>query len=169
MVHHPNDEVPIGETMAAMDELVRRGLVRYVGVSNFSQKRLAEARAVSPQPIVADQVHYSVRVRQPERDGLLAYCQANDVMLVAWQPVEQGVREDLLNAVAASYDATPVQAALNWLISQPNVAVIARTRQIAHLRENVGALGWKMYEKDIELLRTQYHDQAEMSEVYPLR
>lgn len=169
MVHHPSNEVPIEETMAGMDDLVRRGLVRHVGVSNFSVERLARARAVSAQPVVANQVHYSIRVREPERSGLLRYCQEHDVMLVAWQPVEQGVSGDLLHAIAASYDATPVQAALNWLISQPNVAVIARTRQIAHLRENLGALGWKMYERDIELLRAQYQDQVGASEVYALR
>ncbi len=169
MVHHPSDEVRIEETMAGMDELVRRDLVRYVGVSNFSTERLIAARAVSAQPIVANQVHYSVRVRQPESSGLLRYCQENDVMVVAWQPIEQGVRGDLLHAIAASYDVTPVQAALSWLISQPNVVAIAGTRQVEHLRENLGALGWKMYPWDIELLRTQYHDRVEASEVYPLR
>ena len=38
-----------------------------------------------------------------------------------------------------------------------------------HLQENLGALGWKMQPSDIELLRTQYHDQVDDSEVYPLR
>lgn len=169
MIHHPSDQVPLAETMEAMDELVRRGLIRHVGVTNFSTERLKAAQAVSPQKIVANQVHYSVRVRQPERAGLLRHCQENDVMLVAWQPVEQGIAGDLLNAVAASYDATPVQAALNWLIAQPNVCVIAGTRRVEHLRENLGALGWRMQPKDIELLREQYHDQADVSEVYPLR
>jgi len=169
MIHHPNDDVPIAETMEAMDALVRRGLVRHVGVSNFSAGRLAAAQAVSPQPIVANQVHYSVRVREPERAGLLRYCQENDVMLVAWQPVELGSREDLLSAVAATYDATPTQAALNWLISQPNVCVVAGTRHVEHLSENLGALGWRMQTADIELLRSQYHDQVAVSEVYPLR
>lgn len=169
MIHHPNDNVPIAETMEAMDALVQRGLVRHVGVSNFSVSRLQAAQAVSPQKIVANQVHYSVRVREPERSGLLQYCQANDLMLVAWQPVEQGLRGDLLDAVAASYGVTQVQAALNWLISQPNVCVVAGTRQLEHLRENLGALGWRMQPQDIELLRSQYHDQADVSEVYPLR
>ncbi len=169
MVHHPSDDISIGETMAGMDDLVRRGLVRYVGVSNFSRERLAAARGVSAQPIMVNQVHYSVRVRQPERSGLLAYCQEQDVMLVAWQPIEPGISGDLLHAIAASYDVTPVQAALNWLISQRNVVAIARTRQLKHLQENLGALGWRMDEKDIELLRIQHQDQVEASEVYPLR
>lgn len=169
MVHHPSDEIPIEETMAAMDELVRRGLIRYVGVSNFSLARLLAAQAVSPQKIVANQTHYSLRVREPERSGLLRHCQENDVLLVAWQPIEQGTREDLLNSVAASYDVTPVQAALNWLIAQSNVCAIAGTRRVEHLRENLGALGWTMRTSDVELLRAQYPDQVDASEVYPLR
>jgi diketogulonate reductase-like aldo/keto reductase len=169
MVHHPSDVIPVEETMAGMDDLVRRGLVRHVGVSNFSRERLIAARKASPQPIVANQVHYTVRVRGPERTGLLAYCQQNDVMLVAWQPVEQGVPGDLLHALAASYDATPVQTALNWLISQRNVVTVSRTRRLAHLHENLDALSWRMYDNDVELLRTQYQDQVASSEVYPLR
>jgi diketogulonate reductase-like aldo/keto reductase len=169
MIHHPSDATPIEETMEAMDELARRGLIRHVGVSNFAPARLAAAQAVSPQKIVADQAHYSVRVREPERTGLLRYCQANDVMLVAWQPVEHGSGGGLLNSVAASYDVTPVQAALNWLVSQPNVCAIAGTRRVDHLRENLGALGWTMHGADIELLRGGYPDQADVSEVYPLR
>ena len=90
-------------------------------------------------------------------------------MLVAWQPVEQGLFGDLLHVVAASYDATPVQAALNWLISQPNVVAIARTSRIEHLRENLAALGWRMEPRDIELLRAEYHDQVDASEIYALR
>jgi diketogulonate reductase-like aldo/keto reductase len=169
MIHHPSDATPIAETMEAMDELARRGLIRHVGVSNFAPARLAAAQAVSPQKIVANQAHYSVRVREAERTELLRYCQENDVMLVAWQPVEQGSAGDLLNSVAASYDVTPVQAALNWLVSQPNVCAIAGTRRVEHLRENLGALGWRMNSADIELLRSGYHDQADVSEVYPLR
>lgn len=169
MIHHPSDATPIAETMEAMDELARRGLIRHVGVSNFAPARLAAAQAVSPQKIVANQAHYSVRVREPERTGLLRYCQENDVMLVAWQPVEYGNSGDLLGAVAASYDVTSVQAALNWLISQPNVCAVAGTRRVEHLRENLGALGWRMNNADIELLRSGYQDQTDVSEVYPLR
>ncbi|MGE5602769.1 MAG: aldo/keto reductase [Nitrososphaerales archaeon] len=43
MVHHPDDQVRIESTMAGMDDLVRRGLVRYVAVSNFSTERLIAA------------------------------------------------------------------------------------------------------------------------------
>ena len=172
MIHHPSDEVPIAETMEGMDELVRRGLVRHVGVSNFGVERLAEARRVSPQPVVTNQVHYNLQVRDPEQSGLLGYCAENDILLVAWRPVSrvlEGEGKALLENVARRYGATPVQAALNWLLSQPNVAVLARTRSIEHLRENLDAFTWQMSPDDVELLRSAFPGQMSHSSVYALR
>src|SRR5438067_6801756 len=53
----------------------------------FALPRLIAAQRHTHYPIVVNQVHYSLAVREPERAGLLAYCQANDVLLVAWKPL----------------------------------------------------------------------------------
>ena len=74
-VHWPNSRVPIQETMRAMQHLVDTGLVRYVGVSNFSVQQLADAQAAMPRhPVVSNQVLYNLQRRNIERD-LLPYCQ----------------------------------------------------------------------------------------------
>src|SRR5882762_611931 len=78
-IHWPNSLVPIQETMRAMETLVDRGLVKYIGVSNFSTAELRAAEAaMSKYPIVADQILYNLNRREIEED-LLPYCQANGI------------------------------------------------------------------------------------------
>jgi aryl-alcohol dehydrogenase-like predicted oxidoreductase len=50
------------------------------------------------------------------------------------------------------YDRTPSQIALNWLISQKSIAAISVTRDMEHLEESLGSLGWQLDEEDIRLL-----------------
>ena len=68
-IHWPSRSVPIAETMRAMETLVDRGMVRYVGVSNFSVAEMREAQAaMSKYPIVCNQVLYNLKRRRIERD-----------------------------------------------------------------------------------------------------
>lgn len=173
MVHHPSDEVPIEETMRGMKELVRRGLARNIGVCNFTRQRLEAAQRVTREKIVCNQVHYSLCVREPESTGLLEYCQREDVLLVAWQPIDLGVycQEDsgLLRDLSGKYGRSQVQLALAWIVNQPNVCAVAKTMSEAHLRENLAATEIRLDPSDIEALRAKYEKQQARSAVYPLR
>jgi len=89
-IHWPNSYVPIQETMRAMEALVDRGLVRYIGVSNFSTSELRAAQAaMSKYPIVSDQVLYNLNRREIERD-LLPYCLMSQVTIIAYTPLDDG-------------------------------------------------------------------------------
>jgi len=173
MVHHPSDDIPIADTMRGMSELVRRGFIRNVGVCNFSRERLHHARSVSPVEIVCNQVHYSLEVREPESSGLLTYCQENNVMLVAWQPIDRGAYSHhpsaLLRDLCDKYQCTPVQLALSWVIAQPNVAAISRTLSPEHLAENIASTRIMLDRADVEMLRSAYDSKRTNSDVYALR
>lgn len=58
LIHSPNDDVPIAETIGAMNDLQEERLVRHTGVSNFSVQQLRDAMDVSETPIVTNQVEY---------------------------------------------------------------------------------------------------------------
>ena len=170
MIHHPNDAIPLAETMRALDALREQGRIRAIGVSNFALPRLIEAQRHTRYPIVVNQVHYSLAVREPERTGLPAYCQAHDILLVAWKPLPPlDPPAPLLAELAARYDKSPAQIALNWLIAQDNVVVISRTRDAAHLRENLGVVGWALSGADVERLRHDFPGQQARSDTYALR
>ncbi len=169
LVHQVNPEIPLKETIRAMNRLQREGLARNIGVSNFSLDRLKQAQALSEVPIVANQLHYNLQVREIELSGLLDFCQETGVMVIAWRPL-RGVdcSVPLLTELAARYGHTPRQLALNWLISQPGVVTIVKASDPLHLAENVGAVGWRMAEEDVERLRGEYPDRRAVSEAVPL-
>lgn len=159
MPHGRNTTVPLDETMGAIDALVDDGLVRHVGLSNFGTQSLQEAQAVTRSPIRVDQVFYNILYRAPESDGLLKYCQENDVLLNAYRPVERGVLIDnppaVVSELAATYQKTPAQICINWLITQPNVITLSKTRSVKHLEENLGALDWSLSDSDVERMRSE--------------
>lgn len=169
LVHQVNPEIPLKETIRAMNRLQREGLARNIGVSNFSLDRLKQAQALSEVPIVANQLHYNLQVREIELSGLLDFCQETGVMVIAWRPL-RGVdcSVPLLTELAARYGHTPRQLALNWLISQSGVVTIVKASDPLHLAENVGAVDWRMAEEDVERLRREYPDRRAVSEAVPL-
>jgi len=171
LMHYPNKYIPPEETMPALDKLVDDGLVRYFGGSNFSVEEIKEAQSYSRHKFVANQYHYNLTVRAPERNGLLEYCQKNDIILIAWRPAQdilslkKGIK--VLDKICEKYGKTPVQICINWLVSQPNVVTIAKSRNIGHLKENLSGIGWQMDKDDIEILRMEFPNQRETGDAQP--
>lgn len=167
LIHKYSPDFPLKETMRALDTLKEKRLIRNIGVSNFGVEHLKEAQSYTKYKIVCDQVHYNLEFREPERAGLLEYCQQNDVMLVAYRALQKGAFSQnppqILLSLAKKYQKTPAQIALNWLISQKNVVVVSKTKHLAHLDENLGSLGWEMSQDDIEQLRKEYPGQKDVS------
>lgn len=172
LLHRHDPSVPLAETMAAMNELVERGLIKNIGLSNFTVSAHQEAAQYAAKPIVATQVHYNLKFREPERTGLLNYCQQNDTLLIAWRPVGKGMFTTngipVVDELCEKYNKTPAQIAINWLISQPNVVTLAKSSNLAHLEENLGALGWEMELADVIRLAKEYPDQEDVSDTVPL-
>jgi diketogulonate reductase-like aldo/keto reductase len=172
LIHAPNDTIPIMETLRAMDTLIQNGLVKNIGVSNFRTDRLKEAQTYTRNKLVINQVYYNLVIREPEGEGLLDYCQQNDVLLQAYRPLEKGMllaqSSAILRELAKKYEKTPAQIAINWLISQKNVTTISKTSTVEHLKENLGVIGWKIENRDIEYLRKNFPNQKEKSEALHL-
>jgi len=162
IIHYPNPSIDIRESMKAMDHLLEKGYIRQIGLSNFSVRQFSEAQSCTANKIVCNQVYYNLMNRTPATDGTLEYAQGNDVMLVAWRPIEKGIfsrtKDNTLKKLCNKYGKTGNQIAINWLISQDNVVTISKSRKIGHLKENLGALGWKMEEPDIELVIKKFQN-----------
>ena len=171
MLHsYPKTGIPIAETMRALDELVDEGVVKYIGVSNLSVNRFKEAQKYTKNKIVVNQLHYNVQMREIEQRELLEYCQKNDVMLVAWRPLQKNdiPTSAIIESMAKKYNKTQTQIIINWLISQDHVVTIAKTSSVKHLEENMGAIGWQMEVEDIEKIRSDFPRQETISDTYPL-
>ena len=157
LIHWANSTSQIKEAIAAMDELVASGKVKHIGVSNFSAKQLQLAQSYTKNKIVTDQVEYNLLERSCEKE-LLPYCQDNDVILTAYSPLAQGklLKNKVLAAIAAKYNKTTAQVALNWLVSKKNVIAIPKAASVEHVRENAGAIGWKLTSDDMKMIEKEF-------------
>ncbi len=158
-VHFPNEDVPMRETMGAMEELVAKGKVRAIGVSNFSVAQMEEANAaLSKSEIAASQFNYSLIHRKVEKD-LVPYCRRNHMAILAYYPLGHGILARAgtkLEAVCRRNSKTPAQVALNWLTSKEDVFAIPRASRPSHVLENLGAIGWSLSSADIEEIEREF-------------
>jgi aryl-alcohol dehydrogenase-like predicted oxidoreductase len=92
-IHRPDEETPIAETLATLNDLVQAGKVREIGCSNFSvaQLREAEVAAKGGARFVSVQNEYSLLVRDPEKDGVLAECERLRLGLLPYFPLTSGL------------------------------------------------------------------------------
>jgi len=181
-VHWPNPVVPVGPTMRAVAKLVADGLVRHVGVSNYSKSGWQEAEQALGGPVLSNQVQYSLSHRMPEAD-LLPWAQEHDRLIIAYSPLGQGLLSgrydaehlpkgmrlntpaflaenlrrsaplvDTLREVATAHDATPSQVALAWLVRRPNVVVIPGASSVAQAEANAEAADLELADDEDEAL-----------------
>lgn len=170
LIHKPNDEFPMSETFRAMNRLADEKIIKHIGVSNFSVPRLKLAQSLSERKITVNQIHYNLIYRQPEADRLVEYALNNDIMLIAWRPLQKGAisEAEILKKLAAKYHKTAAQVALNWVISQPNTVTLSTMRNPEHIVENIGALDWRLDNDDVEMLRRHFPGQKKVSDAVPL-
>jgi len=133
-VHWPAGRYDAEATMGALDELHDEGLVENIAVSNFTPEQVATAQDHADAPIVANQVECHPLLQQ---DELRAYCESEDVAVVAYAPIARGKVCDVseLTDIAEKHDASEVQVSLAWL-RQRDIAAIPKATSEAHIRAN---------------------------------
>jgi diketogulonate reductase-like aldo/keto reductase len=146
--------------MRALEHCAEEGYTRLIGVSNFPRSLVEEAQShLREHRLVADQVKYSLAEQGP-RSELLPYCWENGMALIAYTPLAKGrlakPGNHVLDRLAEKYGKTPAQVSLNWLIGQDNVVAIPKASNSLHLRENAGALGWRLGEEDSRQLADSF-------------
>jgi len=147
-VHWPIETYDVDETLPALAELVDEGLVRNVGLSNFTPDLLEEAIDRLDVPLFAHQVEMHP-LQQQERHQELAV--EGDYHLVAYSPLARGDVFDVpeLVDVAEKHDATPAQVSLAWLLDKENVVPIPKSETPEHIRENFTALELELDDEDV--------------------
>ena len=161
-IHWPNTVYPIQETMKAMEKLVDDGLVKFIGVSNFSLDEMKEAQYyLNNHKIVSNQVLYNLNHRDIEKD-LIPYCNKNKITIIAYTPLDSGnlTKKGLLNKrsnevleqVAQDENKTMSQVALNWCNSRQCVVSIPKSNSADKTAENCGGSGWRLKKENIDRL-----------------
>jgi len=137
---HWRGNVPLAETVDAMEQLVASGKILRWGVSNLDTDDMAGLEAIGGDRCQTNQILYNLSRRGPEHD-LIPWLLARGMPIMAYSPVEQG--RLITNAALAefAYDrgATPAQVALAWLLDHDGIIAIPRAGSLKHVRENRSA------------------------------
>ncbi|MEX0935167.1 MAG: aldo/keto reductase [Candidatus Paceibacterota bacterium] len=147
LIHWPNRNIPLEDTLKALHEIRDEGKVRYIGVSNFTIHHLEDEKELGGD-IVCNQVEFHPTFYQKE---LLEYCKNEDIVLTAYSPLAQGadLKEPVIKEIAEKYDVSTAQVVLNWILAKGAVA-IPRSNKREHIRDNWETLSWNLEAEDIE-------------------
>ena len=154
---HWRGSVPLEDTIAAFETLVRQGKILAWGVSNFDVQDLAEVAAIAgPGHPACNQVLYHLKERAIEH-AVLPWCAQHGTAVVAYTPFGQspGIfageskAAKVLREIADSHGATPRQVALRFLLRRPEVFVIPKASDIAHVTENAGTYNVELNDSDM--------------------
>ena len=152
LIHWPNENIPIQETLRAFNELVDEGKVKSIGVSNFEIHHLIDALNVEEYPITNNQVRFYPYNYDPE---LLRFCQQQRIVVTAYSPLGRTriFNNSTIQEMANKYNRSPAQICLRWCL-QKGVVVVPKTRSETRLQENKAIFDWELSSKDMMKLNS---------------
>ena len=154
LLHWPNPEVPLRETIGALNDAKRQGLTRQIGISNCPCALIRESVALSEAPLLVDQVEYQPYLSQR---SVLKELRSHGMALTAYSPIAQGkvFSDPVLKRIGERHGKNPGQITLRWLLQQDGVSAIPRSSREAHARANFEIFDFALSE-------------AEMAEIFAL-
>ena len=148
LIHWPNLDVPLEESIDALNRTVGEGLTNHIGLANFTSAMVDEAAAMSTRPLVCNQVEYHPFLSQ---DDVLSACRRNGRAMIAYSPIGQGgevLGHPVVREAAERHGKSPAQIVLRWEIEQGMVGAIPRTTSPARLKENLDIFDFSLSEEE---------------------
>jgi diketogulonate reductase-like aldo/keto reductase len=147
LLHWPNPNVPLAETIGALCKAKRDGLARHIGVSNFTVALIEQALAAATESLVCDQVECHPFLNQSK---VLAACRSHGMALVAYSPLARGQfrGNEVLNRIGATHNKTAAQICLRYLVQQ-DIVVIPRSSKLERLTENASLFDFTLSESEM--------------------
>lgn len=153
------EEAPIIETWNMLVEAKKRGLVKHIGVSNFSISKLKDLMGKTNQPPEMDQVELHPYLQQ---DELLNFCKANNIHMTGYSPLGSGDRSSSMkaenepslldnegiNQIAEKHDASPAQVLIKWHFTR-GTAVIPKSTNPKRIKQNLESANLDLTEEDL--------------------
>ena len=147
LLHWPNLQIPLAETLGALCKVKREGLAHHIGVSNFTVALIEEAVRATSEPLICNQVECHPFLDQSK---LIAACQRHRMAVVAYSPIARGDarNDELLKRIGAAHKKSAAQVCLRFLVQQ-NIVVIPRTSKVERLSENAAIFDFALSEKEM--------------------
>ena len=148
LVHWPEKNTPLPETMAALAKAKRDGLTRYIGVANFNIAMLDAAIGLCPEPLVTLQAECHPYLDQSK---VIAACRARGLVLTAYCPLGRGrlKGDKVLADIARRHGKTFAQVALRFLMQHGMIAAIPRSSNATRIAENIDVFNFELSDDEM--------------------
>jgi 2,5-diketo-D-gluconate reductase B len=152
LLHWPNPQIPLSETLGALCKVKHDGLARHIGVSNFTSALIEEAVRLASEPLVCNQIEVHTFLDQSK---VIAASRKHGMAVVAYSPVARGglKNDKTLARVGKSRGKTAAQVGLRFLVQQ-GIVVIPRTSRIERLSENFAIFDFELSDAEMAEIAT---------------
>jgi diketogulonate reductase-like aldo/keto reductase len=149
LVHWPNAEIPLKETMGALAKAKRDGLAHHVGVANFNIALLDAAIALCPEPLVNLQGECHPYI---DTTKIVEACRQRGIVFTGYCPLARGrlFGEPVLAEIAKRNGRTIAQVALRWIVQRGNIVPIPRSSNPARMAENLDVFSFSLNEDEMK-------------------
>ena len=155
LLHWPNPQMPLEETLGALCKVKRDGLARHIGVSNFTVALIKDAVQAATEPLVCDQVECHPYLDQSK---VIAACRDHAMAAVAYSPIARGnaKNDKVLAAIGTTHKKTAAQVCLRYLV-QHGIVVIPRTSKLDRLSENAAIFDFTLSKQEMAKIAALAH------------
>jgi diketogulonate reductase-like aldo/keto reductase len=155
LLHWPNPQIPLAETLGALAKAKRDGLARHIGVSNFTVALIEQAVRETSEPLVCNQIECHPFLDQSK---VIAACRSHQLAVVAYSPIARGRAHDdkVLARIGAVHGKTAAQVSLRFLVQQ-NIVVIPRTNKVERLTENAAIFDFTLSAQEMAEIAALAH------------
>jgi len=147
MIHWPNAQIPLAESIASLCKVKRAGLAKHIGVANFNVAMIEEAVNLASEPLAVLQIETHPYLDQTK---VLAAAHRHAMAVVGYCPLARGKvpGDEVLQRIGRTHGKTPAQVALRYL-EQQSIIPIPRTSKRERLAENLGSLELKLSDAEM--------------------
>lgn len=148
LLHWPNKDVPLADTLEALVNVKRDGLVHHIGVSNYTVALLEQADRLAEHRLVCNQIEMHPFLDQSK---VVAACRALDMAVIAYSPIARGSakHDAVLERIGKAHGKSAAQVSLRWLVQQ-GIGVIPRTSRVERLSENIDIFDFELTEAEMQ-------------------
>jgi diketogulonate reductase-like aldo/keto reductase len=147
MIHWPNAQVPLAESIASLCKIKKEGLAKHIGVANFNIAMIEEATSLASEPLAVLQIEAHPYLDQTK---VIAVARRHGMAVVGYCPLARGKvpSDETLQKIGRAHGKTASQVALRCL-EQHGIIPIPRTSKRERLAENLGSLDFMLSDAEL--------------------
>jgi 2,5-diketo-D-gluconate reductase B len=151
LIHWPNKDVPLAESIGGLCKMKREGKTRHVGVANFTVALINEAAKVADEPLVTNQIEVHPFI---DRSKVIEACRRHGLSITAYCPVARGAApgDEALARIGKQHGKSPTQVSLRYLVQQ-GIIPIPRTANPQHQAENMAVFDFTLSDAEMAELK----------------